>query len=510
VVLCVAITTLTAAPQSAQTQFSVTPDIKNILDQISPDSLRGHLSFIASDLLEGRNTPSPGLDTAAHYIAAQFRRAGIEAVGDDGYFQTANWMIEKNPTDGLEIVFRLRNQRISVAKDQVSVNANAPVQLARASVAKVNYGDPQPLAGVNARLLKGGVVLTEIPNVRRSDRARRSEMLLLQNEFLSKLKELGVAVVVSIERTKPVAAATPGRLIDPENRPTLRTASSLPVVMVYQPKLTQFYDSMKVGQSAATAKLTLPGQVETPVKLRNVIGVLRGSDPVLKETFIVVSAHYDHIGSRETGESDRIFNGANDDGSGTVSVIELAWALSQLKERPKRSIVFLTYFGEEKGLLGSRYYVRHPVFPLQKTIANINLELMGRTDTGDGQLISSAGVTGFDYSSLGTTLKNAGSLTEIQVFKHPVNSDAFFSRSDNVAFADNGIPAHTISVGYTYPDYHGLGDHWEKIDYANMAGVARMCAVAILMVANSPEEPKWNEDNPRTMRYVQAWKKRRQ
>src|SRR5262249_12525836 len=158
------------------------------------DSLRGHLSFIASDALEGRGTPSRGLDIAAEYIAAQFRRAGLEPVGDEGYFQTTS----------------------------------------------------------------------------------------LQ-----------------------------------------------------------------------------PHGAESPVKVRNVIAALRGSDPVLKDSYVLVTAHYDHLGIR-AGADDTIYNGANDDGSGTVSVIELAAALTSLKTRPRRSIVFMTFYGEERGLLGSRYYGQHP------------------------------------------------------------------------------------------------------------------------------------------------------
>ena len=135
-----------------------------------------------------------------------------------------------------------------------------------------------------------------------------------------------------------------------------------------------------------------------PIKLRNVVGLLRGSDPALKDTYVLVTGHYDHIGMSGNCE-DRIYNGANDDGSGTVSVVELASALTTLKERPKRSLVFMTVFGEEKGLLGSRYYGRHPIFPIEKTIADINLEQVGRTDSTEGPQIANASMTGFNDST---------------------------------------------------------------------------------------------------------------
>ena len=191
-----------------------------------------------------------------------------------------------------------------------------------------------------------------------------------------------------------------------------------------------------------------------PAKVRNVIGMLRGSDPVLRDTYVLVTAHYDHLGLG-TGSGDQIFNGANDDGSGTVSVIELASAFAAQKVRPKRSIVFMTVFGEEHGLVGSRYYGAHPLVPLDKTVAGINLEQVGRTDDSEGPQLRAAAVTGFDYSDVGTVLREAGELTGTRISKHPLNSDRYFAFSDNQALADQGVPAHTISVAYEFPDYHG-------------------------------------------------------
>jgi Zn-dependent M28 family amino/carboxypeptidase len=224
---------------------------------------------------------------------------------------------------------------------------------------------------------------------------------------------------------------------------------------------------------------------------------------------VVISAHYDHLGLASGSGGDRIFNGANDDASGTASVIELATSLAALPQRPKRSLVFLALFGEERGLLGSRYYARRPVVPLDRTIANLNLEQLGRTDSTEGPQVASASLTGFDYSDLGAIFRTAGEATGIRVYKHERNSDTYFARSDNQAFADQGIPAHTLSVAFAYPDYHAVGDHWEKLDYDNMAAVNRMIALGLLMIAHDPEEPKWNPSQPRAARYLDAWKKRR-
>ena len=149
-------------------------------------------------------------------------------------------------------------------------------------------------------------------------------------------------------------------------------------------KAVTLYDAMKSGATTQRCSLQLPAPVERPVRIRNVIAILRGSDPALKDTYVLVTAHYDHLGVRPDLPGDNIYNGANDDGSGTVSVIELASALATLKERPKRSLVFMTFFGEEKGLRGSRYYGRHPVFPIEQTVADVNLEQVGRTDSDEG------------------------------------------------------------------------------------------------------------------------------
>ena len=213
---------------------------------------------------------------------------------------------------------------------------------------------------------------------------------------------------------------------------------------------------------------------------------------------VIVSAHYDHIGMAASGSGDRIFNGANDDASGAAAVIEIASALTRLTPPPRRSIVFVTFFGEEKGFLGSAYYVRHPVFPLAKTVADLNLEQIGRTDSSQGPQIRNATITGFDFSDVSSYLVRAGRMTGIRVYKDGRNSVRFFRKSDNFSLAKRGVPAHSISTAFVYPDYHGLDDRWNKLDYANMAAVTRMLAVGTLLIADSPEAPKWNVANPAT------------
>ena len=314
---------------------------------ITPSALRAHVSFLASDALEGRATPSRGLDIAAEYIAAQFRRAGLEPAGDDGHFFTA--------------------------------------------------------------------------------------------------------------------VVTP-QVVDPKRKED-------------------------------------PGWKEA--KVRNVIGLLRGSDAALKDTYVLLSAHYDHEGMLPAGEGDRIYNGANDNASGVAVMLQVAEALGRMKRAPCRSVVFLALWGEEKGLLGARHYLGQPAFPIEKTVANLTLEVMGQPDPGNG-LLAKAPLTGFDYSDLGPSLAEAARHAGVQVYRQEPFSSEYFDRSDNLAFAEAGIPSHTLTSAYGYEEYHRLDDHWEKLDYGNMAKLARGVALGLLRIANSPRAPRWNDRNPRAERYRKA------
>jgi Zn-dependent M28 family amino/carboxypeptidase len=280
-------------------------------------------------------------------------------------------------------------------------------------------------------------------------------------------------------------------------------SATFPALLVWDQALRDTLADSKPGAVEATVSAHIAAPKSEPVKLRNVVGLLRGSDDALKDSYILVTAHYDHLGVRGT-TPDRIYNGANDDASGTASVIEIARALASLPARPKRSIVFIALFGEEAGLLGSRYYARHPVFPLAKTVADLNLEQMGRTDDLSGPRVGVLNATGFDFTDMTTTLGKAGEEFGVKLEKDEQNSDPFFARSDNQAFADAGIPSHTLSVGYVFPEYHQPGDEWQKIDYENMAKVDRTVALGVYRMADRVQAPKWNAENPKTEPYRKA------
>lgn len=434
---------------------------------ISPEALRTHVQYLSSDQLEGRGTPSRGQDLATDYIAAQFRKAGLEPAGDDGYFQTANWQYAERKADDVALSVTAGGSTIAVPAGGATGNFLDPVTLGATPAVFMAWKD----ALENSEAANGKVLVVPAAPVPGAVR-----------QLQEKLKSMP-ALVIMIDRERRHGAGSGGWLIDPEQpRPKGVSPAQLPILVLHAPDAAA---ALEKGGATVTARVAAPSI--RPVKLRNVVGVLRGSDPLLANTYVLMTAHHDHVGIRD-GE---IYNGANDDASGVVSLIGAADALAARKERPRRSIVFMTFFGEELGLLGAKYYARHPVFPLKDTVAMLNLEQTGRTDDSEGKQLDSIAMTGYDFSNLGEMLKKAAERTGIRLWKHAAFSDQFFSRADNQALADVGVPAHTLSVAYGFPDYHGKDDTWDKLDYDNMARVTRMLTEGVYDIANATERPTW-------------------
>lgn len=232
----------------------------------------------------------------------------------------------------------------------------------------------------------------------------------------------------------------------------------------------------------------------------NVGGVLWGGDPERAGKVVVVTAHYDHVGKRPprpdtpaAAEGDSIYNGADDDASGVTAVLEVARSMSQ--DGPgARTVLFLLVTGEEMGLLGSRWYVENPTFPLDSTVANLNVEMLGRPGPDYGG--AGAGwLTGFERSSLGPILVAAG----LQVKPDPFPERGLFFASDNAAFAMEGIPAHTLSSSDLHEDYHTPDDEVERIDFESMTRVVEtlLAAVRVLTDAEAPEWVEGGRPEPR-------------
>ena len=467
---------------SALAQQALAP---RIAERLTANSLRADVSFLASDALRGRATPSRGLEIAAEYIAAQFRRAGLEPGGDEGYFENSPYRRVTPDTAGLSLTFETGDARIAAGAASMNLLEAAALDLAHAPVVSATLNNAASLNALTAEQVRGKALLLIVPT---------DTPPSLTRGIPAVIDRLDPALVITV-RSKGVARPPRARLRD-----TSAHAFHVPVLAVWDPAIR----AAAANGKPATVSVHIAAPVVAGVKLRNVIGVLRGSDAALKNSYLLLTAHYDHLGVRGKGEGDHIYNGANDNASGVASVIEIANALAALPVRPKRSIVFLTFFGEEKDLLGSEYYAHHPGFPLARTIADINLEQLGRTDDSEGPHIGLLNLTGAGFTNIAEVFRRAGEETGIGIVTDEGNSDRYFASSDNLALAEVGVPSTTVSVSYEFPDYHLPGDEWPKLDYSNMAKVDSAIALAVFEMANSRQAPVWNVANPKTEPFVKA------
>ena len=254
--------------------------------------------------------------------------------------------------------------------------------------------------------------------------------------------------------------------------------------------------SFEIKDFKATIQLS---KTSGKINGKNVIGIIEGSDPVLKNECVLFTAHYDHLGINSEGE---VFNGADDNGTGTVALLEIAEAFTKMKKKPKRSIVFAWVTAEEKGLIGSDYYSQHPMFLLDKTLADINLDMVGRSakkepakgDEMSKQLAGPNGiyiVSGKQSSELMEISDNA--CKELGLIPSDELTKAFLTRSDYYNFYKNGVPILGLSTGM-HDDYHKVTDELDKIDYNKMMRVSKYCFLIANEVAN--KKKRIVVDNP--------------
>ena len=238
------------------------------------------------------------------------------------------------------------------------------------------------------------------------------------------------------------------------------------------------------GPEGETLRLAHPDSADTARRVvdYNLVGVIRGSDPALRNEAVVLGAHFDHVGIGKPVEGDSIYNGADDDASGVATVLTAARALA--KDPPKRTVVVLLTSGEEFGVLGTQWYLERPRVLLETTVADLQVEMVGRPDTlvGAGKLW----LTGFERSTMGEELSGAG----LPVVADPRPELRFFERSDNIVFALRGIPAHTLSSFGMHRDYHQPSDEVERIDFEHLTRVADLVARAARVLADGPR-PTW-------------------
>jgi Zn-dependent M28 family amino/carboxypeptidase len=228
-----------------------------------------------------------------------------------------------------------------------------------------------------------------------------------------------------------------------------------------------------------------------PETAPNSVGILIGSDPVLRDEYIVISAHMDHVGTNGASTKDSIWNGADDDASGTAGVLALAEALSQAP--PKRSVIFLTVSGEEHGLWGSAWFASNPPVPIRKIVANVNLDMIGRNWK------DSIVVVGLEHSDLGNTVMKVSAMHPelgITPMRDPWPQENFFGRSDHYNFARRGVPAIFFFNG-VHEDYHQPSDSPDKIDAEKESRVVRLIFHVLTAVGNAEARPQWNPESYR-------------
>ncbi len=445
----------------------------DVVKEADPKALTAIVSFLAADSLEGRDTPSAGLDISADYIASEFRRAGLEPLSDGTYFQTAKMTLRRVNREGFSLSFTDGEKSVVFPAATTFWNAKPAVNLTGAAVRKISVA---ALEQLKEKVTEPVVLLAAEnpgPGIQRA---------------ISRLGTDGVQLVVLIGIPVPL----PTRTIEFDDQPSAPTV----FLRSTDKDADAWLKSLAEGPLSAKANATIPAAHSQEATAKNVIGILPGQS---RDEVVVLSAHYDHLGLNPADPADKVFNGANDNASGVASVIESARLLKQLGVTPARTIAFVAWFGEERGLLGSRYFVRHPVFPLKSIAANLNLEQTGRTDSSDGQAnLNQANLTGYHFTTIHQHLEQAGKELGFNFVKHERFSDPFFQASDNFAFSAAGIPSTTLSVTYQFPDYHQKADEWPKIDYANMAKVTRAIAQGTLRLATAESKITWNETEPKT------------
>lgn len=433
-------------------------------ESITQGDVLSAVSFLSSDEMAGRNTPSKELTIASAYVAARFRGAGLEGLEKDGsYFQVHEFSMSQPPSEA-----------VSLESDDGTVTRVSGLLNAASEMTDVSG---VVLSEKDALEAESPAIVT-VDELRMPPQASEQTGLVVAtlSRRLRALTNKGVKLVLmecsDQSVLKDVAAALQQKTI--ANKSGLRPKCA--VVLV--PKAAEL-----IGKKV-TAKIGAQQAVSVPV--RNVIGVLRGSDDKLSKQAVFVTAHLDHIGTKTTGD-DLVNNGADDNATGVTTVVQLADAFAKLNMRPKRSIVFATFWGEEKGLLGSREFANNPTWPLTDIVANVNIEMVGRPETDARE---KAWMTGWKHSNLGE-LMNAGSIRlGVEIFNRKDVGEMLYSRSDNYPLVQKGVVAHSFSAGSLHNDYHQPGDEWEKLDIPHMTKVIQGLFAGVHYIADSDVEVK--------------------
>ena len=503
------------------------------VDAITAAQLKEWLHFVASDEMEGRDTPSRGLDMTAKFLAEHLSRLGVRPGGTDGtYFQkfalTSRRVLPEQTTAGVNgqgfkigedfiaaptpgqargrIVYaghgymvKARNidayQGVDVKGKIMLVVEGFPrgvsFQDINGKKAGVDYDSPETYA--RAHGAKGIIYIPSSSTLTFwQDHRRRS--LNPSRMTMENPRQSGANVPAITASEKMVKAILQGEKLDYE---TIRKQAA-------EGALGEGFD-LSPGKQAG---FNVNAKVETAIT-QNVVGVIEGLDYFLRKEYVAVGAHYDHVGMRQTGEGDRIFNGADDDGSGTVATLAIAEALSKGAQRPKRSILLVWHAGEEKGLWGSGYFTDNPPVPINQIIAQLNIDMIGRSKKEGDNKPENKNLTGpnglhvigsklmsTDLGNLSEEVNNSYLKLDFSYkYDDPDDTERFFYRSDHYNYARKGIPIIFYFSG-VHEDYHGPADHADKIDYEKMEKVTRTIFATMWKLANAPTRPKVDKPLP--------------
>lgn len=488
---------------------------------ITPEDLSKHLYILAGDDMEGRETAKPGQKKAAQYIANEYKSYGLPPVVNGSYTQTIpfageQWL-ENNTSlevNGTSYQFKYDWYADNETNKSLLETTIGEVVFLGYGIDDVNYSDYKK-TNVNGKTIviyqgepinsKGISLLT-----------KTTERSKWNNNFRLKLeaaKKHGVKAVLFIEPNiqyyiSQYAGAINSTYLSLRedtdeadnyvNNLWISPAIAKNIIGKNYKKVIKSRDRIK--------KSGKPRSVNLPCTLKlkmiedgegitgdNVLGYIEGSDPILKNELVVISAHFDHLGKRGDG----IFYGADDNGSGTVTALEIAQAFAQAKTEnhtPRRSILILNMSGEEKGLLGSEYYVAHPIFPLKNTIADLNVDMVGRLDEKYTKLNNPNYIYLIGADRLSTELdqiitqtnQKYTNLTLDYTFNDENDPNRFYYRSDHYNFAQKGIPAAFFFNG-VHADYHRTTDTPDKINYQKMAKVGQLIFLTAWQLADQPK-----------------------
>jgi aminopeptidase YwaD len=422
---------------------------------VSEASVRAHLEFLASDALNGRGSGTRDEQIAAEYVGAHFRRLGLRpASADVPLVQT------------VEIV-----RTAPAGKPSIAIG----------SALKWTYGKEFVVGAVSSALVTG-----PIQRVNNAASVKRGAVVFLPDENLDlagQIAQAGATAILMKRNLTPAQwEAQAGRT--PTMGPRL---SGIPAEGTARPTVVSLNADAAAAMSAVPdgteVRIETPPGEQTKSYTYNAVGVLPGTAP--SGEAILISAHLDHLGRRDNlPGADKVYNGADDDASGTVAVMELAEALAK-KGAPKRTVIFACFGSEELGGLGSTFVREKPPVPLEKIVAMIQFEMIGRPD--DKVPAKTLWLTGYERSDLGPTLAARGA----RLVQDPHPEMSFFTRSDNITFARRGVVAHTVSSYGLHKEYHTPADETARVDYPHMVEAIASMIEPLSWLASASFKPAW-------------------